>query len=181
MTTTVDATIDILIKSYHDNTLDKECILLGNGASGKVYGLNEYAIKIYAPRYENCIYSDKFKDPFILEKLNHPCFPKVYHYERGKFMIFDRIKGVSFHNIKSNPTAKLAQNWKDILMDAWYHCVSKNITPFDVDEPTNIIINEEGIPIIIDVGLFDANRTYSQQESRKMFEGYISDLSSYVE
>ncbi|SFX27794.1 Protein kinase domain-containing protein [Thermoactinomyces sp. DSM 45891] len=128
------------------NKLDHQLPLLGEGLSGKVYSLEDYAIKVYKDDY-----SEK-DDSYMLHHLqDHSAFPTLHHHE-DKFMIVDRIQGNTLaDSIKAGE--KLSENQfaqiEDIVTDLYDH----GIVAQDL-HLNNMMIDHDSNIKVIDVGRF---------------------------
>lgn len=132
--------------------------LLGEGLSGKVFSLENYAVKVYKPNF-----SEK-NDHFMLQQLDvHPLFPKL-HFHDEQFMVVDQVKGYTLAELR-----EVGYKLKDAqfrqLEQAIEECYAQGIIPHDI-HLNNIMIDQDGNVKIIDVGRFfysDHKKDYQEK------------------
>lgn len=138
--------------------------MLGAGLYGCVYAYKEYAIKLF---YYN---GDQSCDYEVLKELNDsPYFPNVYAYSPNEFMIVSKVEGVLWKDYEEEIN-------HDLMKIALEQATDKGFILNDMSE-YNIIINQLGIPIIIDVGDYVDIRNNKQYHSSKVIQnGYINTI-----
>lgn len=129
-----------------NNLLDHQLPLLGEGLSGKVYSLENYAVKVYKDDFsEN-------NDHLILSHLQeHSAFPTLY-YQEEKFIVVDRIQGNTLaQSIKAGE--KLSANQfthiEEIVEDLYAHGIIAQDLHLN-----NMMMDQDGKIKVIDVGRF---------------------------
>lgn len=132
--------------------------ILGKGASGKVYGYRDYAIKLL----KNNEYFSRHKDIEIFEFLQGKvsCIPTLYAIISDTVMIMERIRGVTVYQYiyqNERDMKKVNQfvrpDFNDMYRQGLDEIVKAGYAPKDLHEE-NVMIDYTGKPVIVDVGLF---------------------------
>lgn len=133
-----------------------ELELLGKGASGKVYGYRDYAIKLLKK-------NERHRDIEVLEFLQGKvsCIPTLYAIISDAVMIMERIKGVTVgryeHLISTERETSIKSihpDFNKIYKQGLKEIINAGYSPKDIHRYNVMIEEDTGKPVIIDVGLF---------------------------
>lgn len=124
-----------------------DCI--GRGASGKVYQYRDYAVKRLLRK------NVKHKDIEILEALQGvSCIPTLFATIDERVIIMDRVKGVTLYQyIYGNVKIHIDPKFDKLYEQGLIEIIKVGYSPKDLHEE-NIMIDQNGKPVIVDVGLF---------------------------
>lgn len=150
-----------------NNKLDDQLLLLGEGLSGKVYGLENYAVKVYKDDFsEN-------DDHLMLRQLQgHSAFP-TFHYQEDKFMVVDRIQGNTLaQSIKAGE--KLSSHQFSQIEEIVEDLYDSGIVAQDL-HLNNMMIDQDGKIKVIDVGRF------FYTDHPELFHDYLEDDLQLIE
>jgi predicted Ser/Thr protein kinase len=125
---------------------------IGGGCNGEVFEYEGYAVKYFSGAEQYC------NDGKMLEALNgSPYFPTVYAHDKD-FMIMERIIGYSLDDYcveydKLKNKLQVSPAFKYHLEKAFEHADKRGVELTDLKK-SNIMINESGLPVIVDAGTF---------------------------
>lgn len=155
--------------------------MLGSGVSGEVYKYDSivYNDKSYAIKLIN---DNQSNDGYILHMLQGlSCIPIVYAYISKKLVVMEYIDGVTARDylMKDMQVPVIQDSFYDDLMSTIYQIRDVGFIPYDLNLG-NVMVNNEGLPMIVDVGAFDKIRDDSldYQISQKI-EGYREDYKYF--
>ncbi len=134
-----------------NNNISTELSMLGEGISGHVFSIEDYAVKIFK---EN---SKEKTDYRILSHLEQePLFPKVIYHEDQNYMIVEKVKGltVSQYLEQGGTITTKHKSQIDNLFEGLYR---RKVVPSDL-HLNNIMIDELDNIKVIDVGRFKFTR-----------------------
>lgn len=148
-------------------TISEELNPLGEGLSGRVFGIGDFAVKVYKDR------SKERNDNRMLSYLEQdPFFPKLVYNDDQNFMIVERINGVTLSQYLKQG-GKVTSNHRDQIDKLVEGLYKKRVLPSDL-HLNNIMIDENEQLKIVDVGRFkmvaDTNSYYRTQLSKKKRE-----------
>jgi eukaryotic-like serine/threonine-protein kinase len=159
--------------------------VLGSGACGETVHVRDdeigcdFVIKKFRPFFDEGVdpafYADllsRFKEEArLLFKLNHRNVVRVFNFfnypeRKTAFILMEYINGLHILNyIKDNPfnTEKVFED----IVDAFSHLEEKGILHRDV-RPENIIVDESGVPKIIDFGFGKLREGHGSDELKSI-------------
>lgn len=128
---------------------------VGNGCNGLVMKYKNYAIKYYYNG--NTAYPGK--DGEVMHAIgNSLYFPTLYFYYKNTYMVVDLV-------VNGEPLSLTHTSVEMIehIQRANDYCILKEILPADLSFCNNILVDEQKIPKIVDVGCFRLNRPYIER------------------
>lgn len=148
-----------IINLIYYGRINKSLKYVCSGSFGDILSYKDYIIKIF---YFD---DDQNRDYEVLLALkDSPYFPTLFAYKPHSYMIVSKVKGIPGHSYKDDIDFKL-------LHTALREAESKGFIINNANEH-NIIIDEMGKPIIVDVGDFikvkDGKQLYYSSASRRI-------------
>lgn len=132
----------------------EELELLGSGAVSRVFGYKDYAIKVAKKK-------ELWDIPILKSLQGMPCIPILYATIDKKVIIMERVRGVTVYDyIYQNERGmkKVDQfihpDFNEIYKEGLTDIIKAGYSPKDLHE-ANVMINQTGRPVIIDVGSFE--------------------------
>jgi predicted Ser/Thr protein kinase len=164
-----------ILNMFYENTLYDKCEVIGVGGWSIVFGYKHYAIKHF--QCQNVINK---QDPIILTLLQDiKTFPKLYFYIAEQIMVSERVMGANINNVLRQNIQPVTQ-WLEVLESSLNQVVTKGYTPNDVHEE-NVIIDNNGIPRIVDVGAFIKNINMDLEEEAFCIKDTLYKLNYHYE
>lgn len=147
------------------NKINDKLPTLGEGLSGKVYGLEDYAVKVYKDDYsEN-------DDYLMLSKLQgHSAFPTL-HYREDQFMVVDQVNGFTLAQAL-HAGEKISESTYEQIERCVEDCYKDGIIARDL-HMNNIMLDKDGKVKIIDVGRF-----FYTNNKEEYFDSIQEDLDN---
>lgn len=169
--------------------LDKELERLGRGAYGTVYGYKDYAIKIlngYEEGFNSC--DAETNDGDILEGLQSVKYvPKLYAKIENRAIIVSRVRGLTVSEyVKAMRNGKcenfINPSFNTAFEEALKDVVMLGYKPYDLHDCNVMIDYDNGLPIIVDVGLFSRwDKSFKDRNSIDLRDTYpTSDAMYYI-
>lgn len=140
----------------------KELTSIGRGEFGTLYSYKDYAIKIFFNGWHGRVDNDYEK----LEKLQGiPLYPKLYAYYPNKFMIVEKINGITidqYKRLENEEKFKIISKINMIKSMTKIQSYVKNTIDRDIyihdSHDSNVMVTYEGELKIVDVGHFSISR-----------------------
>ncbi|QOV08458.1 serine/threonine protein kinase [Bacillus phage Kirov] len=144
---------------------------IGRGQFGTVFGYKEYAIKF--ARRQRYSWSKESEDAEILKHLQHLDFiPRLYATYGTEFMIVSRVRGTTVEKFldarMSGGTPYINPRFNDAFKEMLKDIVQSGFIPHDMHSKNVMIDAKTGMPMLVDVGYFDAcNERQKEQFSSR--------------
>lgn len=179
--------LNIIMSLHYSKTISEKLELIGTGEFGRVYAYKslsgkEYAIKIEKEMHEKN-YGGQTFDATILSKLQGIKYiPKLYAHIGEDFLIVDRVKGVTIEAYKDGQTRGIypREDFVFVFEKTIDNIFERSIRPSDL-HLKNIMINDEGLPIMVDFGHWEdyTNSPIKPSKSSVMYR--IINLKDFYE
>lgn len=142
-------------------------VFVGEGGSGRVYRYKDYAIKIFHEHAKQDGDPPYPHDGYFLALLDRsPYFPSVYYYVDKEYMVVEFVEGTNIYDVDDSIFIKCVGELKEAINYAF----TRGLVAADMSD-TNIIVNQKGRPMIVDVGSF--YRVYCDGELDSIVREYF--------
>lgn len=146
--------LDYIVKLHKLDKMHEELYILGDGASGVVFGYKDYAIKSLFDSND----SNDSNDIEALIDLSHLDFiPKIYATINNEVIIVEKIEGITvkhYCNTDLNNSLNIDEDFMEIINEYVIEIVANGYIPKDMHGDNIMICEYTGRPIIVDLGWF---------------------------
>lgn len=147
---------------------------IGEGVTSVVYGIDEYAIKVYKPSSDPTAHAHEGE--MLLALQHDPLMVPCYGYETGRFLITRRIRGVSANRYDG----PWDPEWVTTIAHSILHAVSMGALYKGVREQD--IMVEDGKVFLIDVASYEPIQSLPSMDALwDGLRGSLSELLSWKE
>lgn len=166
---------------FYDDAIhdDKDFVRVGEGSFGEVFRFKGYAIKIALDKY--CDGGDGIRnDAYVLSKLQGlPCIPKIYANIKDEAMISEFVDGCDVGYVTNDDVEKvMRKDFQEILSHSIVEIYRKGFNTYDLHENNVMLDRRTGLPVIVDVGLFE-RLSKTEQERVDEDPSYVLETHVY--
>lgn len=156
---------------------------IGEGVYSRVYRYDHLAVKITHEEHEctKAFGNDVQKEAKILQSLQKSPFFPNYHGHGKNYVVMQEVKGHTFKEHLEKGLF-LSPNWKELLHKAFKQSMDIGYVPWDIHSG-NVMVNQDGIPVLIDVGSYLCKYTYSKvthKVAKKNLDYFIQDMEKLM-